>query len=211
MTLAGRRTPGLRAAGAVTRPGEPVADRKSHRLGSALRADFREDAVHVRLDRRLAENEPFTDLPVGQPFADEREHLSLARREVSRKSGGRADRLGWAAGAKRADETRLDRRVQPCLSAVDGPDGGLDVLGARVLREVTDGTRAEDVAADVRDGYVSLEAARDLYGVVLQVDTDTGAITVDAAATEARRGELRAPERPDATGSGSTGSSTNGA
>ena len=59
-------------AGLLPRPGEPVADRVPHRLGPALRADLREDAVHVRLDGRLAENEPFADLPVGQPLADER-------------------------------------------------------------------------------------------------------------------------------------------
>ena len=57
----------------------------------------------MRLDRRLAEEEPFPDLPVGQPFADEREHFNLARREVARKSGGRARRLlrQWRVAAER--------------------------------------------------------------------------------------------------------------
>lgn len=46
----------------------------------------------------------------------------------------------------------------------------------------------ERVLTDVMDGYVSKEAARDLYGVL--VDTQTW--TVDAAATESLRSELKA-------------------
>ncbi|MBX6369751.1 MAG: hydantoinase B/oxoprolinase family protein [Rhodospirillales bacterium] len=45
----------------------------------------------------------------------------------------------------------------------------------------------ESVAADVREGYVSVEAARDRYGVVLGPG-----LTVDAAATAKRRQELAA-------------------
>jgi N-methylhydantoinase B len=70
---------------------------------------------------------------------------------------------------------------------------------------------AGDVAADVRDGYVSPEAARDLYGVVLQLDEHTGLVTVDAAATDTRRGELRVQAVPGTTGPDATGPSTNGA
>ncbi len=55
---------------------------------------------------------------------------------------------------------------------------------------------ASDVAADVRDGYVSPEAARDQYGVVLRLDERTGAVSVDAAATDARRAELHAHRAP---------------
>ena len=64
---------------------------------------------------------------------------------------------------------------------------------------------AGDVAADVRDGYVSPEAARDLYGVVLQLDEHAGLVTVDAAATDLRRGELRAQAVPGATGPSANG------
>jgi N-methylhydantoinase B len=42
---------------------------------------------------------------------------------------------------------------------------------------------AETVAEDVKQGYVSLEAARQLYGVALDPKT----FTVDATATEALR------------------------
>lgn len=52
---------------------------------------------------------------------------------------------------------------------------------------------AAQVAADVRDGYVSAGAARALYGVVLD---DEGA--ADAAATARRRAELRATGGPAA-------------
>ena len=46
----------------------------------------------------------------------------------------------------------------------------------------------ESVLRDVRNELVSAEAARDLYGVIV----DTATWTVDAAASEARRAELRA-------------------
>ncbi len=39
---------------------------------------------------------------------------------------------------------------------------------------------ADDVAADARQGYISLAAAKDLYGVVLDAET----FAVDVAATE---------------------------
>jgi N-methylhydantoinase B len=46
----------------------------------------------------------------------------------------------------------------------------------------------EAVREDVRQGYVSVKAARDLYGVVIDSET----FAVDEAATNARRAELRA-------------------
>jgi N-methylhydantoinase B len=46
------------------------------------------------------------------------------------------------------------------------------------------------VRDDVRDGFVSLEAARDIYGVV--IDTEPELYEVDAAATEELRAESRA-------------------
>jgi N-methylhydantoinase B len=69
---------------------------------------------------------------------------------------------------------------------------------------------AGDVAADVRDGYVSPEAASDLYGVVVRLDEHTGLIIVDAAATDVRRGELRVQAVPGTAGSGITGPGTTG-
>jgi len=45
----------------------------------------------------------------------------------------------------------------------------------------------EDVQQDVRQGYVSIEAAAKLYGVVL----DPGTLAINAAATEKRRAEMR--------------------
>lgn len=79
------------------------------------------------------------------------------------------------------------------FAAVNGGGGG---VGDPLLREPA------SVAKDVRDGYVSAEVGRDLYGVVLDE-----ANQVDLAGTMARRAELRkrrlgaAPERqPDAAG-----------
>jgi N-methylhydantoinase B len=53
---------------------------------------------------------------------------------------------------------------------------------------------AAQVARDVREGYVSLDAARDFYGVVLRDDgrDESRPYSVDEAATAARRAELRA-------------------
>jgi len=43
------------------------------------------------------------------------------------------------------------------------------------------------VLDDVRNGYVSIEAAHDVYGVVI----DAAALAVDQAATTVRRNEMR--------------------
>ena len=52
-----------------------------------------------------------------------------------------------------------------------------------------------DVAADVRQGYVTLEAAAEHYGVVIDPET----LEVDAAATERLRAARRAAAgKPDA-------------
>ncbi|WP_152047497.1 hydantoinase B/oxoprolinase family protein [Aureimonas psammosilenae] len=48
----------------------------------------------------------------------------------------------------------------------------------------------EKVRDDARDGFISLEAARDVYGVVL--DTEPELFAVDAGATEALRAEMTA-------------------
>jgi len=50
---------------------------------------------------------------------------------------------------------------------------------------------AEDVQHDVRQGYVSLDAARNYYGVVLDGDT----LAIDVAATEQQRSDLVAVHR----------------
>ncbi|MFZ3309452.1 MAG: hypothetical protein WA280_08810, partial [Xanthobacteraceae bacterium] len=47
---------------------------------------------------------------------------------------------------------------------------------------------AADVAADAKQGYISLAAAKDVYGVILDGDT----FAVDMAATEQLRASLRA-------------------
>jgi N-methylhydantoinase B len=49
----------------------------------------------------------------------------------------------------------------------------------------------ELVRADVLSGFVSFDRARDVYGVVFGSETVGDALAVDAAATEARRADLR--------------------
>jgi len=51
---------------------------------------------------------------------------------------------------------------------------------------------AAEVAADARQGYISLEAAKELYGVVL----DPGTFAVDLTATAELRAALRASPSP---------------
>jgi N-methylhydantoinase B len=78
------------------------------------------------------------------------------------------------------------------------PDGGVQPIGSKVLIELPPGTRvvatsgggagygdprrrrAELVCADVRDGLVSVEAARDVYGVA--IDTETWSVIEDETA-----------------------------
>jgi RND superfamily putative drug exporter len=55
---------------------------EDHRLDAVARADLREDALDVGLDRRLLDDELGGDLPVREPARDERQHLALARREL---------------------------------------------------------------------------------------------------------------------------------
>jgi N-methylhydantoinase B len=51
----------------------------------------------------------------------------------------------------------------------------------------------EAVREDVLDEYVSAEAARDRYGVVLRGSAEDGSLAVDAEATRALRARLGAP------------------
>jgi N-methylhydantoinase B len=75
------------------------------------------------------------------------------------------------------------------------------VLAGQVVRVVTTGgggwgdpleREAELVARDVTEGRVSLHAARDDYGVVLQHRMDLDGYDVDGAATAKLRSDLRA-------------------
>jgi N-methylhydantoinase B len=50
---------------------------------------------------------------------------------------------------------------------------------------------AGDVAEDVRQGYVTVQSARDLYGVVV----DDGSLALDSAGTDALRAKMRAPRQ----------------
>jgi N-methylhydantoinase B len=94
------------------------------------------------------------------------------------------------------------RSPQPSVFVIERATGGRDVLRVNSFFEVGDGDVIElramggpgygdplardpgRVARDVRDGYVSLQAAREIYGVVLN---DAG--HPDVAATEALRRE----------------------
>jgi N-methylhydantoinase B len=96
--------------------------------------------------------------------------------------------VGWrllrVAGAVEFQSMDTHRHWVPAGSTVwmHGPSGG--GWGDPLARE------PERVREDVLEGFVSLDAARDDYGVVL----DPGTLLVDGAATEALRSErMQAP------------------
>jgi N-methylhydantoinase B len=103
-------------------------------------------------------------------------------------SGGRPGRTGDirinpdTPGEKRLPTRYADYPLKAGdIFRLETPGGG--GFGDPLERE------AERVLADVREGYVSPEAARDQYGVV--VLGEGGRWTLDEAATEALRTELR--------------------
>ncbi|MFF4123652.1 hydantoinase B/oxoprolinase family protein [Microbispora rosea] len=100
---------------------------------------------------------------------------------------------------------RAGRRFQVTVDGVEmeGLVDDFPVRAGQVIRIRTTGgggwgspydRPAEKVAADVRDGKVSPEGAREGYGVVLSVSHEAGAadeVVVDVEATEHLRGRLR--------------------
>jgi N-methylhydantoinase B len=127
-----------------------------------------------------------------------REYLNLADARFSIRSmkhiippngsgGGGTGRTGdiWinpeTEGAKRLPTRYADYPLkQDDIFRLDTPGGGGH--GDRLARP------PERVLADVREGYVSLEAAERDYGVVLK--REGADFTVDAAATQARRSKV---------------------
>jgi N-methylhydantoinase B len=85
---------------------------------------------------------------------------------------------------------------------------GEAVLAGQIVRVVTTGgggwgdpleREADLVQRDVLEGKVSLEAARDVYGVVLVLEAGTDSMSIDVKATGALREKIRMsqpPERP---------------
>ena len=78
------------------------------------------------------------------------------------------------------DRARPDRRRDPEPGEfVRGLEAGGGGYGDPLTREL------ERVAADVRDGWVSVEAARDHYGVVIAHGSTPGEVEIDEEATSA--------------------------
>ncbi|TKK86923.1 hydantoinase B/oxoprolinase family protein [Herbidospora galbida] len=170
-----------------------------------------EDTIHVVPDSR--------NIPV--EFAEARWPLRVERLGLAVDSGGPGRYRGGLGYDKHirllrdasfmsiADRSILScwgvnggRAGRPFVVTVDGVemDGLVDDFPVRegeIVRVRTTGgggwgspfdREPSRVADDVRDGKVSLEAAREDYGVVF-----SDGLTVDEAATEALRAELRAP------------------
>src|SRR5262249_21342351 len=67
-----------RRAELIRGPGEAGVVGGDHRLNPVAHAQLAEDAREVRLDRRLAEVEPGSELRVRQPRREQRQDLALA-------------------------------------------------------------------------------------------------------------------------------------
>jgi N-methylhydantoinase B len=98
--------------------------------------------------------------------------------------GGHDGQIGWTGVTETGGETRATppyglMRAGPAKLQVRSPGGG--GVGDPLLREVA------KVVRDVRDGLVSVDAARDAYGVVMAPGLDRA----DAEATAALRDEMR--------------------
>ncbi|MDB5685064.1 MAG: N-methylhydantoinase B/acetone carboxylase, alpha subunit [Sphingomonas bacterium] len=125
--------------------------------------------------------------------------LVAGRWNSSSGDGGRRTCPPWGlAGGKpgKLAETLVKRADEVEFHAPSGP-GFVGGVGAEILYRTAGGggwgdPRARDperVLADVREGYVSLEAAREDYGVAI-----TDALEIDATQTARLRGAERAKE-----------------
>ncbi len=89
------------------------------------------------------------------------------------------------------NEYQIDLAVKaqlPANAVIAYQHGGGAGFGPAYLRD------AEAVKEDVLDEYVSLQAARDKYGVVLTGSLDEYDLTVDVAATQALREKMKAEQ-----------------
>ncbi len=87
------------------------------------------------------------------------------------------------------DEYKIEQVAQaqlPAGAVIAYQHGGGAGFGPAYLRD------PEAVKEDVLDEYVSLEAAREKYGVVLTGSLEDYDLTVDQAATEALREQMKA-------------------
>jgi len=104
--------------------------------------------------------------------------------------GGRNGTAGktWLVG-ENGDAARLPNVVQVTLQkgqALRGRDSSGGGYGSPLERSL------ERVHHDVLEGWESREKARDIYGVIFTGEIEDETLTVDIAATQARRAELRA-------------------
>lgn len=98
---------------------------------------------------------------------------------------------GSAASVSRIETDGTESALEPIGDTtlepgewVKGLEAGGGGYGDPLSRPV------ESVAADVRDGWVSVEAAREQYGVVLEKGDAAGQVEIDEPATETLRNQL---------------------
>lgn len=128
--------------------------------------------------------------------------FSLPSVEVGDGQAPTVSNTGTVAGKRSSQQVNL---AVPSLRTMEGLVDDSPVRAGEIIRVRTTGGGGWGsplerdpalVAADVRDGKVSVDGARDDYGVVLRGSQDDP--QVDTEATEARRAELRALTPADA-------------
>src|SRR6202046_3822835 len=127
---------------------------------------------------------------------------SCPTRAISRPNSPRRAFRSWSRSSRCAPIPAAPASAAAgSRAAVVAPAAGEPVLAGQIVRVVTTGgggwgdplEREPDlVQRDVIEGKVSLSAARDDYGVVLNADGGKERFAVDEAATAALRGKLKA-------------------
>ena len=139
----------------------------------------------MRLDRRLADDQPLGDLAIAQPFGQQCKHLPLAGAEARDRIVGRR-RAAGEVGQHPTRERRRDAR----LTARDGEHGFDQLGGRRVLGEVS---RGADAQRRVQVGLVLGDGEHEYLRAAARPQSRARIQTVDAGHLEIEQHDVRAP------------------
>ena len=139
----------------------------------------------MRLDRRLADDQPLGDLAIAQPFGKQGEHLTLAGAEPLDRIVGRR-RAAGEVGQHPARERGRDAR----LTARHGEHGFDQLGGRRVLGEVS---RGADAQRRVQVGLVLGDGEHEHLRAAARPQSRARAQTVDAGHLEIEQHDVRSP------------------
>src|SRR4051812_31163250 len=128
-------------AGTVAGAQQPRLVREGDNLHPVSQVELGEDAGHVALHRRRAEEEPGGDLRVAQPAGDHVQDLQLPCAQPLRRLAQGVP--PWRHVAELVDQPVGDGRGEQGVAHVHGPDRGGELLARRVLQEEAAGSRAQ--------------------------------------------------------------------